>query len=226
MCWLERFSLVMRSSITLLRETVEDPERMLHQLIIDMEEELESVRHSVAGAIADEIQLSKRAAAAAVEADQWLQRATAALQRQDESSAQAALEHKVLAAQRAEQLREEAVKQKTQTDKLRSALTTLEDKIRQARQRRTLLLARITRADSTRRINAALGQADSRSALAEFGRLEARVERAEAVAEAYDRLEGRDPDAEELAQQFAAADRKEQLQKELEQLKRRVADAR
>ncbi len=61
MSWLNQFTLVMRSSITSLRESVENPERMLHQLIVDMEEELDRVRRSVAEAVADEIQMRKRA---------------------------------------------------------------------------------------------------------------------------------------------------------------------
>ena len=50
MKWLENFTLVMRSSVTTLRDKIEDPERMLHQLIVDMEEELESVRAGEKGA--------------------------------------------------------------------------------------------------------------------------------------------------------------------------------
>jgi phage shock protein A len=38
MGWLTNFKLVMKSSVTALRERIEDPERMFHQLIIDMEE--------------------------------------------------------------------------------------------------------------------------------------------------------------------------------------------
>jgi phage shock protein A len=99
MKWLDRFTLVMRSSLTTLRETVEDPERMLHQLIIDMEMELERVRESVAEAIADEILLGKRTQKARDEADRWLDRATASLKRNDEATAKAALEQKVTAEQ-------------------------------------------------------------------------------------------------------------------------------
>ena len=71
MGWLTQFSLVMRSNITTIREKFEDPERMLHQLLIDMEEELEKVRNSVAGAIADEIQLGKKVEQARSEAERW-----------------------------------------------------------------------------------------------------------------------------------------------------------
>ncbi len=63
---------------------VEDPERMLHQLIIDMRNELDEVRSSVAAAMADEIQMRKKAEATRSEAETWLQRATAAVNRGDD----------------------------------------------------------------------------------------------------------------------------------------------
>ena len=81
MDWIERFTLVVKSSVTTLREKIEDPERMLHQLICDMEEELEAVRASVAAAIADEFQLGKQVERAREDADKWNERAEAAMQR-------------------------------------------------------------------------------------------------------------------------------------------------
>lgn len=225
MGWMERFSLVMRSSVTVLQEKVADPERLLHQLIIDMEAELETIRRSVAEAIADEILLKKRWDKARTETDEWLTRAKSALQRGDESGAQAALEQKGAAMERADQFAAEHAKQKDQTERLRQSVRDLEEKVREARQRRTLLLARMTRATSSRRINAALDRVDCSSAFAEFNRLESRVEREEAVSEAYDRMDGRDPDAEALERKFAEAARKEKLQKEFEELKQRVEPA-
>jgi phage shock protein A len=222
MQWLDTFSLVIRTSISSLREKVQDPERMLHQLIADMEEEMDRVRESVAAAIADEIHLGKKAEQARQETEQWLKRATSAIERGDETASQAALEQKLLAEERALQLEREYAKQKEQTAKLQRAVADLNDKIRQARQKRTLLLARLARADSTTRINRALDRSTKESAFAEFGRLEQRVERAEAMSEAYDRLEGRDPQTEELERKFDEADRKERLEREFEELKSRV----
>jgi phage shock protein A len=224
MNWLNNFTLLMRSSITALRETVQDPERMIHQLIIDMEEELERVRASVAGAIADEIQLRKQVEGARDDSRQWLDRATAALRRGDEAGSKAALEQKVLAEQRANSLDTEYRKQQEQTAKLQRSVRDLEDKIRQARQKQTLLLARLVRAESEQRIDNALKQSTSQSAFAQFSRLERRVDRAEAMNEAYDRLEGRDPTAEELTRQFEEKERKEQMEKQFEELKRRVEE--
>ena len=222
MTWLETFSFVMRANITTLRERVENPERMLHQLIIDMDQELEQVRASVAATIADQIQLERKVENSREEVDHWSQRAISAIERGDEASAKLALEQKIAAAQRAESLATELGKQQQQTNKLRSAVQDLEDKIRQARQKQSLLLARLSRAESTSRINNTLDRVQSKSAFAQFNRLEERVERQEAMCEAYDQLEGRDPNAEELERQFRETERKQKLEQEFEQLKRRV----
>jgi phage shock protein A len=222
MNWIKNFSLVMRSSITTLREKVEDPERMLHQLIVDMEEELERVRAAVAAAIADEIQMNARCRKTRDESNQWYERAEVALRRGDESSAKAALEQKVMGEQRAEGLEREYALQKAQVVKLQEAVRDLEDKIRQAKQKQTLLLARLVRADSAQRVQSALKQTTSNSAFAQFSRLENRVERAEAMSQAYDRLDGVDPDAAELDRQFQQTERRERLESELDELKRKL----
>jgi phage shock protein A len=226
MRWFNDFTLVMRSSVTSFWERVQDPERMLHQLLIDMEEESDRVRESVAGAIADEIQMGRDVEAARAEADQWLGRATAALGRGDEASAQAALERKAAAAERLGTLEREYARQKEQTAKLHRAVRDLEDKIRQARQKRTLLLARLAGAESTRRVDQALRRtsnaASDRSAFAQFARLETKVEREEGLGQAYARLDDRDPAGEELERQFEQAERKERLARELHELKEKL----
>lgn len=224
MKWLENFTLVMRSHVTALREKVEDPERMLHQLIVDMEDDLEATRQSVAEAIADEILLGKQAESARKQAEVWEDRARQSLERGDEASARAAVDCKLRAEERADGLDVEHAKQKEQTSALQESFRDLEDKIRQAKQKRTLLLARMARANSTNRINRALDRADSRSALAQFSRMEDRVERNEALGEAYDRLQGRDPECDRLAKQFAAEERKTKLEKELNTLKERLGE--
>jgi phage shock protein A len=224
MSWLNTFSFVMRANITTLRDRFSDPERMLHQLLIDMEGELDRVRGSVAAAIADQIQLEGKVVKSSDEVQHWDAHATAAVKRGDESSAKLVLEQKIMAEQRAESLQRELGKQVEQTDKLRRSVGELEDKNRQARQKQTLLLARLTRADSTSRINQAMDRVGSKSAFAEFRRLEDRVDRAEAMGEAYERLEGRDPNAEELEREFEASERQDRLAKEFEELKRRVSN--
>jgi len=222
MKWLTQFSLVMRSSVTALREKVEDPERMLHQLIIDMQCELDRVRCSVAEAIADEIQMRKRCRRERDEVQSWQDRAAAAMQRKDEQTARSALEQKQSAQQRADQYETEHAKQAEAVRKLQDSVRDLEDKIRQATQKKTLLMARMTRASTTQNINAAMDRCGSQSAFAQFSRLEAKVDREEAVSEAWDRMDGIDPDAKELERQFELEERKERVNAEMEALKAEI----
>src|SRR3954451_1966520 len=107
MIWLKTFSIIIRSNINVLLENFENPERVLNQLIIDMEEELERVRANVAGVMADEIQLGKQVEKARDDSRQWQERAEKALKRRDESQARQALEQKVLAEERVTSLDKE-----------------------------------------------------------------------------------------------------------------------
>lgn len=223
MSWIETFSLVMRSNVTALIEKVENPERVLNQLIIDMEEEHERVRQSVAAAIADEIVARKRSQQAREEAEAWMERAAAALRRGDETSSRAALEQKQLCVERADGLQAEYERQREQTAELQRAVGELDDKIRQAKQRQTLLLAKLARAESSQRINEAMRRVDGGSAFAHFARMEQRVERACALDEAYKRLDGDLVDTEALARKLAKDKRKEDVERELAELRRRVS---
>ena len=219
MKWLTQFSLVMRSSMTSLREKIEDPEQMLHQLIIDMEEELDRVRSSVAMAVADEIQMRNRSEREAAEAVKWMDRAAIAMNRNDETSARAALNQKLSADERAQRYASDYARQRGEVEKLQDAVRDLEGKILQALHKKTLLMARIVRAESSQRINAAMERSTSQSALAQFGRLEARVDREEALAEAWDRLDGVDVEADSLKRRFEQQEREEQLDAALASLR-------
>ena len=77
----------------------------------------------------------------------------------------------------------------------------------------------MTRAASTQKINQSLDRTHSKSAFAQFSRLEARVEREEAVSEAWDRMDGKDPNAEELKRRFQREEKEQKLNEELQRLK-------
>jgi phage shock protein A len=143
MQWLETFTLVMRSQMTLLRERIENPERMIHQLILDMEEELELARERIAEALADETHLTQEVERARTQARLSLERATEALRKGDEALAKSALEQKRRAEERASSLGEVQKTQEVETQKLQEAFRDLEDKLRKARRQQRLLLAKM-----------------------------------------------------------------------------------
>lgn len=220
---LQTLSLILRSSVTTLREKIEDPERMLEQILIDMDEELERLRASVAEAIADEIQLRKSAESARTEVLVWLERAQRATIKGDEAAAREALDRKLQSEKQAQQLELEYEEQRRQTRELRRSVEQLETKIRQARQKRTLLVARLARSESRKEIDGALKRASGNSAFAQFSRLEARVEREEAKQEAYESLAGNGV-SDEVEERFVEEEMREQIDTEYEALKRRLRE--
>ncbi len=117
---------------------------------------------------------------------------------------------------------DEHTRQQAEVLKLQNAVRDLEDKIRQAKQKKTILSARMARATSSQRIGEALERSNSQSAFAQFRKFEEKVERQEALGEAWDRMDGKDPDAEELARQMEAMERKDRITAELESLKVQV----
>jgi phage shock protein A len=225
MKWLTQFSLIMRSNLTTLKDKIEDPEKTLHQLLIDMEEELDSVRSRVAEAVADEIQMRQRTERERTDVAKWSDRAAQALKRNDETTARAALDQKLSALQRAERFEQELGRQQKDVLKLQDSVRDLEDKIRQAKQKKTLLTARLARAESSQKIHDVMERSASQSAFAQFNRLEEKVDRQEALSEAWDRMDGKDPDAMELERKLDAAERNDRLAEELAQLKASVAGA-
>lgn len=220
MAWLSQFTLIMRSSVTALREQIEDPERMLHQLIIDMQCELDSVRSSVAEAVADEILMRKRLEREETEESKWLERANSAMKRADESTARTALEQRMAASQRLEMYTLDHNKQVIEVNKLKSSVRDLEDKIRQAQHKKTLLIARLARARSTTKIQSALERTDSHSAFAQFQRLEDRVDRQEAKIQAWSEIDGDGLPESEIERDFAQQELKSRIDAELEAMKR------
>lgn len=217
------FSLLVRSSLTSLRDKVEDPERMLHQLVLDMQDELERVRLTVADTVADEIQLRRKADKERQTAEDWLQKATSALQKKKESLAESALQQKAAADERAVRYETELKKQSVEVRRLRESVTDLEDRIRQAKQRKSLLAARLARAETTQKINSALDRTTRESAFAQFERFEERVERTEALTEAMEVMDGIDLTERELQREFEEDERTEAVARQLAELKRKLS---
>ncbi len=220
MSWLSQFTLIMRSSVTSLREQIEDPERMLHQLLIDMQDELNRVRGSVADAIADEILMRKRIQRESEEETKWHERASQAIKRGDEATARTALEQKLAASNRLAQYRADHDKQVLEVEKLKGATRDLEDKIRQAQHKKTLLVAKLARTRSSTNIQAALARTDQRSAFAQFQKLEDRIDRQEAKLQAWSELDGTEIPESDVEREFLEREQKEKVETELESLRR------
>jgi phage shock protein A len=177
------------------------------------------VRSSVADAVADEILMRKKIEREGAEEAKWLERATVAMGRGDEATARTALEQKLASTQRLEQYNTDHHKQVTEVEKLKSSIRDLEDKIRQAQHKKTLLVARLARARTTTKLHTAMERTDQQSAFAQFQRLEDRVDRQEAKIQAWSEMDGESIPESEIEREFEKHERQSKIEAELAALR-------
>jgi phage shock protein A len=146
MSLLERVSTLLRANLNDLVEKAEDPERMLKQIVLDMENQLLQVKTQVAIAIADEHLLNKKKAEQEAFAAEWRRKAELAVQKGHDDLARAALERALSHDQLVIGFTEQADDQKHEADNLRQALHKLDQKLNETRAHCEMLVAEHRRA--------------------------------------------------------------------------------
>ena len=192
---LRRIVDLIRTSLNSLIDRAEDPEKMLDQMMRDLQSSYDRSRTEVAQVLAEKHRLQLRLDQASAEATDWERRAVLALKSGDESLARRALERKRGHAEIAEGFRTQLNEQIDVAERLKDALRGLENKLAEARVKRTLLSARHKRAVAHQRIHKALETAGSTTAFENMARLEGRIEQMEAESLADTDLEAGDLDA-------------------------------
>jgi phage shock protein A len=146
MSLLDRVSTLLRANLNDLVEKAEDPERMLKQIVLDMENQLMQVKTQVAIAIADQHLLEKKRGEHEMEAAEWRRKAELAVQKGNDDLARAALERALSHDQLVTGFATQAEDQKHEADNLRQALHKLEQKLSETRAHCEMLIAEHRRA--------------------------------------------------------------------------------
>ena len=146
MSLLDRVSTLLRANLNDLVEKAEDPERMLKQVVLDMENQLMQVKTQVAIAIADQHLLEKKKAEHEQQSAEWRRKAEMAVQKGQDDLARAALERALSQDQLAIGFTTQAEDQKQEADNLRQALRKLEQKLSETRAHCEMLIAEHRRA--------------------------------------------------------------------------------
>jgi len=146
MALLERVSTLLRANLNDLIEKAEDPERLLKQIVLDMENQLMQVKTQVAIAIADEHLLEKKRAEQIEQAAEWRRKAELAVQKGHDDMARGALERALSHDQLVEGFTAQAADQKHEADNLRTALLKLQQKLNETRAHCEMLVAEHRRA--------------------------------------------------------------------------------
>lgn len=195
----DRVSRVVRANLNAAVSSAEDPEKILEQAIIDMQEDLVQLRQAVATAIASQKRVQQQHAQAQSEADSWQRRAQLALQKGDENLAREALSRKKVQAETAVALKTQLDQQNATVDTLRRNLIALEGKISEAKTKKDMLRARAQAAKANEQLQKTVGSLGTSSAMSAFERMEEKVLQMEARSQAAAELAGAD-----LESQFAA----------------------
>jgi phage shock protein A len=146
MALLERVSTLLRANLNDLVEKAEDPERMLKQIVLDMENQLMQVKTQVAIAVADEHLLEKKRAEHEQQAADWRRKAELAVDKGRDDLARAALERALSHDQLVAGFAAQKEDQKHEADTLREALRKLEQKLGETRAHCEMLVAEHRRA--------------------------------------------------------------------------------
>jgi phage shock protein A len=211
---MERVSALIRANLNDLVDKAEDPEKMLKQVILDMENQLIQVKTQVAMAMADEHLLIKKQKDNEERLADWMRKAGRAVDKSDDELARAALERADSCRQIATALDEQIADQKQQTESLRTALRKLEQKLVEAKNRCDLLITQHRRARAVRKASEAGAALKSDSTSATFDRMRRKVQRGEAIGAATAELA-----RESIEERFEAIDRDERVDQLLAELK-------
>ncbi|HWG21840.1 MAG TPA: PspA/IM30 family protein [Terracidiphilus sp.] len=146
MSLLDRVSTLLRANLNDLVEKAEDPEKMLKQIVLDMENQLMQVKTQVAIAIADEHLLEKKRKDHEQQSAEWRRKAELAVEKGHDDLARGALERALSHDRLTQGFATQAEDQKHEADNLRQALHKLEQKLSETRAHSEMLIAEHRRA--------------------------------------------------------------------------------
>ena len=212
MALLDRVATLVRANLNDLVDRAENPEKMLKQVILDMENQFMQVKTQVAIALADLHLLEKRKKEHADKHAEWMRKAELAVDKKDDELARAALERAMSFQQLTDSFEKQIADQEVQVEALKSALKKLELKLSEARGKADLLIAQHRRSRAVNR--AADAQTTPTGENRTFERMRSKVAREEALGQAKGEVLGDDIDG-----RLDALEREQKIDSLLEEIK-------
>lgn len=218
MAILDRISNLVRANVNDLLDRAEDPEKMLDQILRDMQSNAVTARNQVAQMIAQEKELEAETRESKELAAEWGEKAKRAVAAGKDDLAREALRRKKDADENAAVYQQQLDIQEKTVVKLKQQLQLLESKYQATSSQRDALIARQRRAKVSQQVTKQASQAvqslSPLDASSELDRMERKIRSTEAQAAAYNELEDTSFDA-----QFRELDYDVDIEKELEALK-------
>lgn len=217
MAILERINNILRANLNDILDRAEDPEKMLDQIIRDMEVAIRDAKGQVADMIAQEKMIKRDMERSQELADEWNRKAELAVKNGKDDLALEALNRKKDYQAHADVYHQQWEAQKAGVEKLKDEMEQLESKYDEAKRKKDVLIARRKRAAAQAQVVQTKERLDSIDYGAELDRMERRILEEEAHAEATTEMA-----EESVEDQFAALETDDELQQELAALKAKV----
>lgn len=214
MSLLERVTTLIRANINDLIDKAEDPEKMIKQVILDMQNQLLQLKTQVAIAIADHHLLVKKKDENEALAADWVRKAQFAVDRNQDDLGRVAAEKSIAYKRSAASFAQQIEDQNAQVELLKSALSKLQVKLAETQAHAEVVIAQHRRSKVLRKA------ADARWKVAElkdtgaFQRMKSKVQQTEAVGLAKTQMLDEDP-----ADRLATLEHDEEVEKLLQEIR-------
>ena len=212
-----RMADILKSNISELLDRAEDPEKMIRQMVREMEEAVNKATASVGTAVANQKRLERQYGEKDSQAQEWQQKAERAVEAGEDDLARRMLERKAVLYQAAEDLAPALEESKQTADQLRQQLRELKTKLEEARTRQGTLVARHRAAEARKRLAQSISGLGN-DAFSSFERFEQKIETTEAEAEAHTEIAG---EMESLEKEVSNMEHNSQVEDELAALKQK-----
>jgi len=214
MALLERVSTLVRANLNDLIDKAEDPEKMIKQVILDMQNQLLQVKTQVAIAIADQHLLEKKQKENEDKVAEWMRKAELAVDKKQDDLARASLQRVESYRELSDSFAQQVTDQKAQVENLKTALRQLDQKLTEAMAKADLLIARQHRARAVGKASDAKMNIGDSSKAAAFERMKHKVARSEAVSQAKAELA-----VDDVEDRLAALEKEDRIEQLLSELK-------
>jgi phage shock protein A len=214
MALLERVATLVRANLNDLIDKAEDPEKMIKQVILDMQNQLLQVKTQVAIAIADQHLLEKKQKENADKITEWMRKAELAVDKKEDDLARASLHRVESYRELSESFAQQVTDQKAQVENLKSALRQLEQKLTEAEAKADVLIAQHRRARAVSKASDARLASGNGSKAAAFDRMKHKVAHSEALSQAKSELA-----SDNIEDRLAALEKQDRIEQLLTELK-------
>jgi phage shock protein A len=219
MALMERVTTLLRANLNDLISKAEDPEKMLKQLVLDMENQLLQVKTQVAIALADQHMLEKKTAEHEMATATWKNKAALAITKDREDLAREALERSLSHMELGQSFSQQLEDQRAEAEALRSAFLKLQQKLTETRGHCELLIAEHRRARAVSKSQQAHAAARTIKGTASIEKYKSGIHTQQAVNVATRELTSGDS----LEDRFATLEREQRVEALLEELKNKKA---